>query len=79
MRPEKHDPEKHDEEEIRAALRAAFPPVDTELRRDLWPAMLRRLDAPAQRVPWYDWVLAGGLAGATVFFPKLILLFAYHL
>ncbi len=78
MRPEKHDSE-HDEDEIRAALRAAFPLVDTELRRDLWPAMLRRLDSPSRAVPWYDWALAGGLAGLTVFFPKLILLFAYHL
>ena len=79
MSPEKHDPQEHNEEEIRLALRAALPPVDTELHRDLWPAMLRRLDAPAQRVPWYDWALVGGLAGATIFFPKLILLFAYHL
>jgi hypothetical protein len=72
-------PEKHEEDEIRAALRVAFPPVDTELRRDLWPAMLLRLDEPARGVPWYDWALAGGLAGLTVLFPKLILLFAYHL
>jgi hypothetical protein len=72
-------PEKHDEEEIRAALRAAFPPVDTELRRDLWPAMLRRLDKPGQKIPWYDWALAGCLAGVTILFPKLILLLAYHL
>jgi hypothetical protein len=69
----------NDLEEIRAALQEAFPPVNTELRRDLWPAMLRRLDAPAREVPWYDWALAGGLAGATIFFPRLILLFAYHL
>jgi len=72
-------PENHDQEGIRAALREAFPPVDTELRRDLWPAMLRRLDEPPRRVPWYDWALTGGLAGATVLFPKLILFFAYHL
>jgi hypothetical protein len=71
--------EKHDEEEIRAALQEAFPPVDTGLRRDLWPAMSRRLEQPAQKVPWYDWVLAGGLAGMTILFPKLILLLAYHL
>lgn len=72
-------PERHDEEEIRAVLRTAYPPVDTELRRDLWPAMLRRLEEPPRRVPWYDWALAGGLAGVTIFFPKLILLLAYHL
>lgn len=75
MKPERHD----EEEEIRAALRAAFPPVDTELRRDLWPAMLRRMEQPAQKIPWYDWALAGGLAGLTVLFPRLILFFAYHL
>jgi hypothetical protein len=71
--------EKHEEEEIRAALQEAFPPVDNGLQRDLWPAMLRRLDEPVHKVPWYDWALAGGLAGIAVFFPKLILLLAYHL
>jgi hypothetical protein len=72
-------PENHDFEEVRSALRKAFPPVDAELHRDLWPAMRRRLEAPPQRVPWYDWVLTGGLAGALVVFPKLVLFFAYHL
>ena len=72
-------PENHDFEEVRSALRKAFPPVDTELRRDLWPAMRRRLEASPRRVPWYDWALAGGLAGAMVIFPKLLLLFVYHL
>lgn len=72
-------PEKHEEEEIRAALQRAFPPAETELSRDLWPAMLRRLDERPRSVPWYDWALAGGLAGLTVAFPKLLLLFAYHL
>ena len=72
---------KHDEEEVRAALRGAFPAVDTEPLRDLWPAMLRRMEeaAPAARVPWYDWALAIGLAAAVVVFPKCLLLFAYHL
>lgn len=73
----RHD--KQDEDEIRAALQEAFPPVGHVLRRDLWPAMLQRLEEPAQRIPWYDWALAAGLAGITVFFPKLILLLAYHL
>lgn len=72
-------PENHDVEEIRAALREAFPPVSTELRRDLWPNMLRRLNPPPQKVAWYDWALAGGLAGVIVLFPKLLLLFVYHL
>lgn len=79
MKPEEYESEENNEQEIRAALRAAFPPMDTELHRDLWPAMLRRLEEPARRIPWYDWVLAGGLAGVSVLFPRLMLLFAYHL
>lgn len=71
--------ENHELEEIQKALQEAFPAVDAELRRDLWPDMLRRLDAQPQKVPWYDWVLAGGVAGTMVLFPKLVVLLAYHL
>ena len=49
----------HDEHQIRETLQQAFPPVSTELRRDLWPAVLRKLDVPPARVPWYDWALIG--------------------
>jgi hypothetical protein len=72
-----------DHDEVTAIVKDVFPPVDTELRRDLWPAMLRRMDtAPVTtptRMPWYDWVLAGCLAGAALVFPKFLLLVAYHL
>lgn len=34
-----------DDKEIQRLLKEAFPPVDRELRRDLWPAMLGRLEA----------------------------------
>ena len=71
--------ENHELEEIQKALQEAFPAVDAELRRDLWPEMLRRLDTRPQKVPWYDWALAGGLAGAMVLFPKLVVLLVYHL
>jgi len=71
--------ERHDEDEVRKALQGAFPVARTELGRDLWPAMLRKLDERPQRVPWYDWALAGSLAGITILFPKLILLVVYHL
>jgi hypothetical protein len=66
-------------EEIEKILKKAFPPVDTELRRDLWPAMLRKLDERKAAVPWYDWALLGLLAGTLAAFPELILVFAYHL
>jgi hypothetical protein len=65
--------------EIRALLQQAFPAPDTELHRDLWPAMLHKLDHAPVKVPWYDWGLAGVLAGILIFFPKILLLFAYHL
>lgn len=71
--------ENHELEEIQKTLQKAFPAVDAELRRDLWPEMLRRLDARPQKVPWYDWALACGLAVTMVLFPKLVVLLAYHL
>lgn len=71
--------EDYAQDEVREALQKAFPAVDTKLRRDLWPAMLRRMEAPAVAVPWYDWVLAGGLACVIALFPKVLLLLAYHL
>lgn len=72
-------PENHDYEDIRQALQEAFPPVSGELRRDLWPAMLRRVESPPTTVPWYDWALAGALAAVVVLLPNSLLFFAYNL
>lgn len=73
-------PENREEEEVRAALQRTFPPAETQLGRDLWPVMLRRMqEQPAPAVPWYDWALAGAVAALFVFFPKLALVLAYHL
>jgi hypothetical protein len=42
--------------------------------------MLRRMqEQPASGVPWYDWALAAGVLGMAVLFPKVALIFAYHL
>ncbi len=65
--------------EIRHALKQSFPPVNTELRRDLWPDVLRRLDAWKVGVPWYDWALVGLSAVMFLAFPRVLLVFAYHL
>jgi hypothetical protein len=69
----------HDDYRIRKALQQSFAPVNTELHRDLWPAVLRKLDTRPARVPWYDWALIGLSASVFLFFPQLILVFAYHL
>ena len=67
------------DQQIRDALKQSFPPVKTELRRDLWPNVLRRLDTRHVGVPWYDWALVGLSAVMFVAFPQMVLLFAYHL
>ena len=68
-----------DEGKVRDALKKSFPPVSTELRRDLWPQVLAKLDDRPARVPWYDWALAGSSAVMFLAFPKWILVLVYHL
>lgn len=68
----------HEEQEIGAALRKAFPETGFELRRDLWPAFQKRLETPAIRVPWYDWALAAGVLLSALVFPKLVFFVMYH-
>jgi len=41
--------------------------------------MLRRMEKPAAKVPWYDWALAACVVAVAVIFPRLALFFAYHL
>ena len=68
-----------DDHQIREALKQSFPPVNSELRRDLWPAVLRKLDSRPTGVPWYDWALIALSVSVVLVFPRLILVFAYHL
>lgn len=64
---------------IREELRGALPPLEQpELRRDLWPKMLGRLEQPSVRVPWFDWILLGAACAAAIFFPALIPALVYH-
>jgi len=82
----------NDEKRIRELLRQAIPPVapDDEPDRDLWPAVLRRIDAdpaaprslPAaipRKLPWFDWALIAGLIVFAVSFPATIPVFLYYL
>ena len=68
-----------DERQICQALKRSFPSVQAELGRDLWPAVLRKLDGRPIPVPWYDWALIGVSASVFLFFPQLLLVVAYHL
>jgi hypothetical protein len=66
-------------------LQRALPPVGEELEpdRDLWPAMLRRMDQKASpgisTVPWFDWALGGALLAFAAFAPRTIPVILYYL
>lgn len=72
--------DEHDEKEIRVLLQSAFLPLpDSDLRRDLWPAMLRRLDEPPIRVPWWDWALLATVTAVFFFYPGMVPALLYQL
>ena len=68
-----------DQEKIQQLLKSAFPHIEAEPRRDLWPLMLRKLHERPVAVPWYDWGLAVALVALLALFPKFIPLLLYHL
>jgi len=79
---------KEENDEIKALLKSAITPVnDTELPRDLWPQMLRKLDehlvtsnlVTLDRIPWFDWALAAILSALLIAFPGAIPALLYHL
>jgi hypothetical protein len=74
----------NEQERIAQLLKKSLPPTssgaDAELQRDLWPAMLKRLEAhPAAAVPWFDWALLAAVAALLVLFPGAIPVLLYHL
>lgn len=69
-----------EERELRALLQREFPSMqNAELQRDLWPQMLRRLDAQPVRIPWFDWALAAAVAAMLLLFPSAIPALLYQL
>jgi hypothetical protein len=71
---------KENHKEIKEVLQQALAPLkDSELRRDLWPQMLRKVDEQPSRVPWFDWALAAILGAVLFLFPAAIPALLYHL
>jgi hypothetical protein len=72
---------------MKKLLQQAVPPMDAEAGpgRDLWPAILRRLDEQATQAhagfnwAWFDGALAAGLTGLVLFFPASIPVILYYL
>jgi len=75
----------HDEDSMKKLLRQALPPVNSDAGpgRDLWPNVLRRLDAgvAAPASPgwaWFDAALLAGLVGLVAIFPVSIPVLLYY-
>lgn len=65
---------------VRQQLKSALPPLnDAELTVDLWPRMLRRLEAAPVTFGWFETILAGLVAIAFIVFPELLPAMLYHL
>ncbi|MGO9340597.1 MAG: hypothetical protein ACLPY1_24250 [Terracidiphilus sp.] len=66
---------------MKKLLQQSLPPVGAEHEpgRDLWPTMLRRLDAKPAATPWFDWALLAGLVGIAALFPSAIPVLLYYL
>jgi hypothetical protein len=72
-----------EDERIRQLLKSALPRIaNAEPTRDLWPDMLKRIEAGAEsgvRFGLLDWVIAGLAAAAVFLFPGMIPVVLYHL
>ncbi|HXY01283.1 MAG TPA: hypothetical protein VEI54_10205 [Candidatus Limnocylindrales bacterium] len=67
-------------EEIKRLLKEFVPAAgQTELGRDLWPTMLKRLEQQPIRMPWWDWALLAGVTVLFCLFPGMIPALLYHL
>jgi hypothetical protein len=70
-----------EQERMKKLLQQALPPVEADggPSRDLWLAVLRRMDASPAALPWFDLALVAGLLGLAAFFPASIPVLLYYL
>ena len=68
-----------EDQKLEDILKQGAARADGELRRDLWPAMLRRMEQGEQRVPWFDWALLGLVGASLLLAPQIIPVLLYHL
>jgi hypothetical protein len=70
-------------ERMERLVKQSLSPTDARpaatLQRDLWPAMLRRLEQEAVSVPWFDWALLAAVVVVLILFPRAIPVLLYHL
>jgi hypothetical protein len=70
----------NEQDRMKKLLQQAMPRVEGEPEpgRDLWPAVLKRLDAK-QAPHWFDWALLAGLGVCAAAFPAWIPVILYYL
>ena len=80
MNTQDHD-RNREQERMKIRLQQALPrvPPDAEPARDLWPAVLGRLDAAPAAPPWFDWALLAALVALLALFPVSIPVILYYL
>jgi hypothetical protein len=67
-------------EKLKKLLRSALGPQDdAQLRRDLWPTVMRRLENRHSHVSRWDWALLAGVIAVICLFPEVIPALLYHL
>jgi hypothetical protein len=82
-----------EQKKVADLLKQSLSPVRSDLNRDLWPEMLRRLDerstsrswlaalfsdAAPSSVPWFDWGALAVLIIGVCAFPSAIPIWLYH-
>ena len=84
-REQKHEFNHDEAARVKDLLQRAMTSVgdDDQPDRNLWPAMLRRMDEEhvrgAASVPWFDWALAAGLVAFAAMAPRTIPVILYYL
>jgi len=70
-----------EQDRLKKLLQQALPAVngDAEPSRDLWPSVLKRLNARPAPIPWFDWALAAGIVAVVAIFPAWIPVLLYYL
>jgi hypothetical protein len=74
-----------EEDRVKKLLQTAMHRIGehAEQDRDLWPAMLRRMNEEGSRgmarVPWFDWALGGALLAFAAMAPRTIPVILYYL
>ncbi len=69
----------NEQERMKELLQKTLGRENGELKRDLWPQMLRRLEQRPAAVPWFDWALAGAAIAWLLISPNVIPVLLYHL